>query len=435
MKNFPKTLVLGVDAWRSDGPSNTLPNIFSCWDPNKVALIYTRSSYPNDSVSNKYFQISENKVLKSILKPWLKTGQEQKNEAVDISKDILQERKRYAKAHKKHSDFMTLCREVVWFLGHWKTHELKKFISDFEPDVLFLPIYNNWYLCRIEAFLVGITKKPYVVYYADDDYSYEACKGLLSYFHRFILRKYVKKLIVNSSDVFAIVDKVKEEIDTKFGKECKILTKGVDFSKKEFYKKTVDYPIRFVYTGNLLIGRDDSLLLIADALKQVDPYGERAILDIYSQTELPEETISKLNNGSCHFHGAVNRQEVDQVQQNADVLIFAEALSGQYVRAARMSFSTKLTDYMANGKCIFAVGINEIAPIHYLKKYDAAIISTSKEDLLETIRNLLEQPKLIEEYAQKSFMCAKSNHNKTIVDEAFYKVLCNISKQHNEWFD
>ena len=430
MKRIPKILIVGVDAWRNDGPSNTLPNIFSCWDPNKVALVYTRSNYPNSSVSNNYFQISENKVLKSIYKPWLKTGQEKHNKAKAFSKDLVQEQKRYAKAHKKHSDFMVLCREAVWLLGHWKTKELKKFISDFEADVLFLPIYNNWYLCRLEMFLVRITKKPYAIYYMDDDYTYESCKGILSYFHRFILRKYVKKLIVNSNEAFAIADKVKEEIDTSFGKSCKILTKGIDFSNVDFCKRTVDYPIHFVYTGNLLIGRDTSLVLIAEALKKIDPYGEKSVLDIYSQTELPERTIAKLNTCNVHFHGAINRQEVEQIQQNADVLIFVEALKGQYVRAARMSFSTKLTDYMANGKCIFAVGKDEIAPIYHLKKHEAAIISTSKEEIFENIKNVLENPKIIQSYAEKSFMCGKLNHNKKSIDDAFSKALYDISVQN-----
>lgn len=427
MKNFPKILVVGVDAWRNDSPSNTLPNFFSCWDSNKVALVYTRSSNPNSSVSNNYFQISENKVLTSIYKPWLKTGQKKNNEVEEFSKDLVQEQKRYAKAHKKHSDIMVMCREIVWLLGHWKTKELKKFISDFNADILFLPIYNNWYLCRLEMFLINITKKPYVIYYADDDYSYESCKGILSYFHRFILRKYVKKLIVNSNEAFAIAERVKEEVDTCFGKSCKILTKGIDFTKVEFHKKKVNCPIRFVYTGNLLIGRDNSLVLIAEALKTIDPQGEKAVLDIYSQTELPKKTIAKLNNCNCHFHGKINRQEVDQIQQSADVLIFVEALEGQYVRAARMSFSTKLTDYMANGKCILAVGTDEIAPIYHLKKYDAAIVSTSKEEIFENIRKILEQPEIIQTHAKKAFNCGKTMHNKINIDDAFLQALCDVS--------
>ncbi len=430
MNEYPKVLVLGVDAWRYDSPSNTLSNIFSSWDADKVALVYTRSNYPNCPVSNSYFQISENKVLKSVFKPWMQTGCMVENTVKPVSKVLEQEQKRYAKAHKKHSFIMTLGREAVWFLGHWKKKDFKKFISDYSPDVLFLPIYNTWYMCRLERFLIRFTKKPYVIYYADDDYSYEACEGVLSYFHRFILRKYVKKLIENSDEAFVIADKVKEEIDTLFHKNCRILTKGIDFSTVECQKFTIHRPIRFVYTGNLLIGRDTTLISIADALNRLDPSGECATLDIYSQTELSDQTIAKLNHGNCHFHGHVPREKVDQIQREADVLIFAEALNGKYAHAARMSFSTKLTDYMASCKCIFAVGTSEIAPIHYLRKHDAAIISTSDEEITANIQRILTEPKQIEYYGMKAFECAKAHHDKAVIDETFHAVMQSCSARH-----
>lgn len=431
MKENPKTLIVGVDAWRTDSPSNTLQSIFSCWNPDKIALVYARSNYPNCQVSRHYFQISENKVLKSIFKPWLLTGREVKNVVEDVSDDIRQEQKRYAKAHKKYSPFMTLCREIVWILGHWKKKALKEFVEVFEPDILFLPIFNKWYMCQIELFLVKLTKKPYVVYYADDDFSYDMCHDMLSYLHRFVLRKYVRKLIMGSREIFVIADKVKEEIDSIFEKDCKLLTKGVDFEKVHYDEKIINSPIRFVYTGNLLIGRDQTMISIAKAINTLDPNGKKAVLDIYSQTELSEETLARLNCGGCKFKGKVSREMIDGIQRDADVLIFAEALNGKDVYAARMSFSTKLTDYMANGKCIFAVGTPNIAPIHYLRKYDAALIATTEKEIMNQIHQILEHPEIIKVYGRKAIECAKRNHNKAEIDATFCKTMYEAAK-HND---
>ena len=426
MKEFPKVLIAGVDAWRKDGPSDTLPNIFSCWDKEKVALVYTRSNNPDSDVSNNFFQISENKVLKSIFRPWIKTGKTAENHQSVISKDLIIEQKRYGKAHKKHSEFMTLCREIVWLLGNWKSKELRDFVNKFNPDVLFLPIYNKWYMCSLELFLIRITKKPIATYYVDDDYSYDSCQGILSYLHRFVLRKYVKKLMVKSRESFVIADMVKNEIDKTFNKDSKILTKGVDFTTSEYSAKKIKYPIKFVYTGNLLIGRDSTLLLIADIINKLDNTGEKISLDIYSQTELSENVLQKLNNGNSHFHGNIPREKIEEIQKNADVLIFAEAISGKNSYAAKMSFSTKLTDYMKSGKCIFAVGKQDISPIHYLKKYDAAIVSTNEQEIYENIKSLLEEPKLIENYGSKAFNCAKQNHDKESIDKRFCTVLFEL---------
>ena len=45
--NLPKVLVIDVNAWRKDAGSNTLRDIFSCWDPTKLAVVYTSSQLPD----------------------------------------------------------------------------------------------------------------------------------------------------------------------------------------------------------------------------------------------------------------------------------------------------------------------------------------------------------------------------------------------------
>ena len=45
-----------------------------------------------------------------------------------------------------------------------------------------------------------------------------------------------------------------------------------------------------------------------------------------------------------------------EIQENADVVVFVESLEKEHRLVARLSFSTKLTDYFASGKCIFALG-------------------------------------------------------------------------------
>ena len=52
-------------------------------------------------------------------------------------------------------------------------------------------------------------------------------------------------------------------------------------------------------------------------------------------------------------------------------MLFAEAVDGEAAKISRLSFSTKLTDYFASGKCIFAVGNEDTAPMEYLKNEDA----------------------------------------------------------------
>ena len=77
-----------------------------------------------------------------------------------------------------------------------------------------------------------------------------------------------------------------------------------------------------------------------------------------------------------------------------------------------LSFSTKITDYLKSGKCIFAIGDKDIAPIDYFARYDSAITATSYEEISQKLKLLTENQNLILEYGQKAFECGKQNHDK-----------------------
>lgn len=428
ISNFPKVLVVAINAWREDATSHTLMNIFSCWEPSRLSMVYTRADLPNTKVCSRFFQISENDVLKSVFKPWKQTGREVFN-TLNVNDDgVEEEHKRYAKARKKHSYFMSVCREMVWNLGHWKSKALKNFVKEVDPDVIFVPIYPTAYMGKIQRYIKKLTGKPIVCYLADDNYSYDACHGFWSYVHRFMLRKQVKYLATNCSEMFVIVDKEKEETDRVFGTDSVLLTKGIDFTSVTHQKHIQNQPLKFVYTGNLIIGRDKTLALIADMLNRFNSGGIKATLEIYSPDTVDEATMARLNSGCSRHCGFITREKVAEIQKNADVVIFAEALEGKNSRAARLSFSTKITDYLANGKCILAVGKADIAPIDYFVRNDSAIVATDEQQLENQLKNIIQNPQVIEEYEKKAFDCAKRNHDKLTVDKRFIETICRAVK-------
>jgi glycosyltransferase involved in cell wall biosynthesis len=219
--------------------------------------------------------------------------------------------------------------------------------------------------------------------------------------------------------MFVIVEKEKEDTDKLFGTDSVILTKGIDFSNRPFASHPLNNPIKFVYTGNLIIGRDKTMALIADAINELNGDDLKVELDIYSK-DVPDDTImARLNRESSHHKGFIQRSDVDRVQREADVVVFAEALEGKSANIARLSFSTKITDYLANGKCILAVGKDYIAPIDYFIKNDSAIIATGAEQIKEKIKLIVDNPSIVAEYGQKAYDCAVRNHEKAEVDRRF----------------
>lgn len=426
-KKLPHIMVVAINAWREDATSHTLMNIFSCWQPSKLSMVYTRSDKPNTAVCSRFFQISENDVLKSIYKPDTQTGREVCSSLMVDEPEVKAEHERYAKARKKHSYVMTICREVVWFLGHWKSKELREFVKDVNPDILFIPIYPTVYMGWVQRYIKKITNKPMVCYLADDNYSYLSCSGFLSYMHRFFLRRQVKYLSTNCEEMFVIVDKEKEETDRLFGTDSVILTKGINFNSLKYEEHTVNKPLKFVYTGNLIIGREKTLVDIADALNCINQDGIKATLDIYSPDLLDKKIMNQLNSGCSKHRGFIQREKVSEILKDADVVIFAEALEGKSSNAARLSFSTKITDYLLNGKCILAVGKENIAPIDYFKINDSAIVVTCIKNLVPQIQKIINNPELISIYGKKAFECARCNHEKNMMDKRFIETICRVA--------
>ena len=411
---YPKVLVVGINPWIDNTGINTLINFFDGWDKSSLAHIYTRAKLPNTHICDKFFRISEPKVMKSVIKRNIKTGDEVQN-TLETATESVQENQIYG---KKHSELMTLAREFVWLLGKWRTKELDKFLDDFDADVLFFPVYSTVYMNRLQNYIRRYTKKPVVLYVSDDNYSYKSiAKTPISFFSRFWLRTQEKKLFKSASKIMVISPKQKEEYDNLFGTNSVIMTKGIDYSQVTFEEKPLNNPIKMVYTGKLIIGRGISLAKIAEAMGDINKDKTKIELDIYTTDTLTPQQEKELNRNGCSVKGALKLDEVQKVQKEADILVFVESLENKFKYTARLSFSTKITDYLKNGKCIFAIGDKEIAPIDYFNRYDSAITATSYEEIGEKLKMLVENPEIISEYSRKAFECGKENHNKEKMNE------------------
>ena len=412
---FPKVLVVSTNAWQDNTGINTLIQFFKCWEREKVAQIYTRTALPNTSVCDNFFRISENAVVKSWFKPNIATGSvvyNKYNSSDEEAAAVNTEKKLYSNSGKNLSEILNICRELAWKFGKWKTKELDEFIEEFNPDVLFIPIYPTIYMGRIQKYIIKKTGKPVVSYLADDNYTFRNIKkNPFAIIKRLNLRKYVKYIVDNSEKLLVIAPKQKEEYDAIFGINSGILTKGIDFKDKQYIKHKAKYPIKMVYTGKLIIGRWKSLAAIADVLEEINANSIKIELDIYTTESLTAKQDKALNKNGCSVKGALSLKEVADVQRKADILVFVEGLEKRHKDIARLSFSTKITDYLSNGKCIFAVGDKEIAPIDYFNRYDSAITASCYDEIKEKLHQIVNNTELIAEYSEKAYNCGKNNHS------------------------
>ena len=171
------------------------------------------------------------------------------------------------------------------------------------------------------------------------------------------------------------------------------------------------------------------LVEISKAMANINSNGIRIIFDIYTPTELDKSTTEILNQNGCTLHAPVAKDQVRAIQRDADIVVFVESLDKKHRFDARLSFSTKLTDYFASGKCIFAIGDKAIAPIKYLETYNCAVTCTDYSQVEQKLRDLVNHPEAIVDYGRRAFEIGRENHEESKVRETFIKTICRASKK------
>lgn len=439
-KDFPKVIVTCIDAWRNDVGANTLPNLFSDWDANKLAVIYTKSELPDCKYSNSYFQIAENDIVHALFHPGRKCGKEVFNTPTSKDKKqdteaVQEENKRYAFFRKHRLSIFYVIRDILWSFGAWKSQALESYLVNFNADVMFIPIYPYVYMNMLQSYIAKKTGLRGVAYIADDNYSYKPeWYNPLFLCRRFFLKKSIDRLMKYCDELLVILPKLKEEYTGVFDMPINVLTKGI-IVEEEFSPVEPKLPLKMVYTGNLFIGRDKSIVEVVKTIEKINKkYGKTVVfLDIYSHIQLSTKLEKQLNvSGSAAFKGAIPFSQVTDVQKKADVVVFVEGTDIFNRNKARLSFSTKLTDYFQAGKCIVAYGSEEIAPMEYLNKNRIALVASRKSELYEKLLQLVKNPQLINVYGKAAYEFGKENHSNKIMKNILKSSLINVANRKKD---
>jgi hypothetical protein len=415
-----KVLIVSQGEWDDDSSfGNTFNNFFHNWDKSKIAHIYTNSGNPNTTNCSTFLNISENMVFKSILR-----------KKIQVSSVVVS----HTRVKKKNVKFMKLpkinifyfFREILWQLGKIDFIEVYRFIDNFNPDLILVTASNTVFLNKIQKKIIDYCKIPTVMYTADDGYTLKQFSlSIFFWINRFRNRFYFRKTIKNVDHLFVISDKQSLEYSKLFNVNTSVLTKTGEFDNKPKIKQLTS-EIKFIYTGNIGLNRWKSLISIGRQLEIVEKRNKDLTLYVYTNfcSKRVEKKLKKIS--TIKFMGHVPAAEIPEVQSEADVLVFCESFKFRDSLRVRLSFSTKLIDYMEKRKCILAVGHINSNSIRYLDDNKAAIISTKKSTLSEKIALIINNERTIPNYADRAWNLGYNNHNISKSQSSFETLLREI---------
>ena len=407
MEKKIRILIVSPTPWDDNNSfGNSFSNIFG-GNPNyEIANIYLQEGLPNTSVCHRFFQISEKTLIRRILKPSTPIGIETYNAPGVKNVDSAMMKK--AKILRWQVLFWV--RDAIWATGKWHSESLDDFIRDFNPDIIFQPIFYEYYVNRIGLYAQQLTGAPMIGYISDDNYTLKQFSlSPLYWIDRLIKRRYVKRTIDRCQLLYVITEQQRKEYNSIFGEKCRVLFKGGDFGLLPPYNP--NEPVRYVYTGNLGSGRWKTLAALASSIKRQNKDGQKAILEIYSATPLSQKALKSLSiEGSAYFKGRVDVSQVTAIQSAADVLVHVEPFSLTERYTARLSFSTKIVDYMAAGRAILGIGWEQSGAIVYLQENEAAAIVIDPHKMDAVVGRLTNEPDYRRSLAEESFRLGQRNH-------------------------
>lgn len=421
-----RVLIISSTTWdNANSFGNTFSNLFEGMKNVEIYNIACRHGVSNNTLVKKAVQITDKAVLKSIYKPKFDPSWEIQN----TRKHINENQEISEKARRKRRTISFIIRDMIWKLGRWKKSKtLKQFLEEIKPDLVYLPIYASPYICDIQRHIIKRLDVQVVGHISDDVYGIPPKSSLLQRYYRLRLRKKLRGLIDQCEYLEVFAENMKNEYSKIFDKPCYLIGKGIQTEKIETIETYIPNgkPLRFVYTGNISDDRYKVLAEIGKSIAEVFKE-DSAILDIYSATPLTKEMKKAFNQcARLKFHGSIDRDSVIKVQNRADFLVHVEGFSPRAIFSARMSFSTKIIDYMMMSKPILAFGPQEVNSIQVLKENEIGLAAVSQEELKYILREIIKGNVDYKKLTTKTKEYLANNRNITEIQEDIFRRMKNL---------
>lgn len=418
MRQMKKTTIIitGIPFRNDSNLGKTLSTLFAKVSPEELVQLYFSPQRPNVKNCSSYYQINEKQLIRSFL------GLNKRKCGCVINADDIQEK--YAVAETNPSAFISIrdfiivpiFRDLLWLISKWRNQKLVKWLNTYQPDVIFATLPDSVKSCKIIKYIAEHCECPIVLFVTDDYYNDPKLKSgfLRRWYYRWIRRSIDDmakrvKYIVGCSDLAA------KEFGMKYGVgyEAILTPSGADFLEMKEKEQKNTYPIVFRYFGNLGLERWKPLVELGKAIASYNAGDQKAILEVYSNLMYPD-AIAQLDipNG-CEFKGWVHGDEFMRLLQEADVAVHVESFSEEMCRRTRLSISTKIADYLGAGKCILAIGRDDLASIQHLSK--VAEVVGNFDRLQDSVKRLMEDSTLRSNLSEKARQLSIESHDiKTI---------------------
>jgi hypothetical protein len=255
--------------------------------------------------------------------------------------------------------FMQEC----WQAHSWIAKSLVSELKSRQPDVVYA-LLGNYGLTQIITDACCRLSIPYFIHITDDFAQGLYASPPLSLLQQRVDRA-LRRAIRHASGCAAISPAMAQAFEQRYDVPWSWFTTLVSAGHYDPTPQLVPRRLHCVYTGNLGIGRHETLHQLSQALRLLrDQDGIDGRLTIYSTPDQIADYGKGLGDPEITVLGGWARpDELPKIFHHADVLVHAESFVPSTVELVRYSLSTKLSQYMMSGRCVLALGPEEVSSV------------------------------------------------------------------------
>lgn len=414
MNDEKRIVIVGTMPYNPNSQSRLYESFFTGFDRKNLAQVFSNTKTPIKGHCEKLYQITDQRMIKRRFNKSIVTGRRftydelpdkwQDNKA-EVSGGVF---KSLYKLSGRKSSFTHLLRKLVWKKKYWCTKDFNDWLEEFNPECVFLSFSDDFFIGEIALYIAGKFNIP-IVAFSGDDYYFNAHFSFSPFYliYKILHRRHIRKIFSVCKYASLSSDYIKDKYAEYFGINTMATYLSSSVPRREFREINKENPL-ITYCGNIRIGRNLSLIHIAESLKSVNKDYK---LHIYSNEDdekyyKPFEVVNNIV-----FHGAVPYSEVQKVIKDTDIFVVVEGFRKSDIDVARYSLSTKISDALACGDAIFTYGSGECTAIKYMAASGASVTVTEKSQLPENLSLLINDINLQKEMYDNAIKVFSSNHN------------------------
>lgn len=368
---------------KTTNSGKTLYSLFNQWERDKIAQLYINPEVPDNDLCSNFYRVSDRDVFKSIFKRKKQIGKVLTQS--DINFDIASNRETSEKEEKIHvyarkrRPYMYILRNFLWSLGKWNNKQLKEWLDEFNPEVIFYMAGSFTFSYDIAIKISEMLDIPLVPYFSDDHYiNNPFSRTPLGLIVRSLFKKKAMEIVEKSQTYFCINEKMALEYERVFGKKSNVIMTPFTKQPENVLSNSKSELKKIVYAGNLNFNRHKTLIELSKVLTELNNKSEYTKYELYVYSGIKDKKIiTQIENTKMKFMGKVNQQELEEVYNEADYLLHVESFDKKSINKTMYSTSTKIPDLLVSNKPIIIIGPKNIASVEYILNHNAGYVITN----------------------------------------------------------